>query len=224
MTKTLLNQNRLPKRLGIVLLVLTLLVSAWQIPAFYSKPISNQEAEDYLAIIQQSELPSEAREELLTSLVPFMAADDGQPIYMLNLMRFYRELRTIASNESFNTPQEANAYYESKTLALLARNGGQPLYMGTINSPNVLVQDDELNHWDRLLLIRYPSRRDFLNLLTDPDYALLAPYKMMSLKVLLTASEAQLIMPPLWVCTALASLFIFLSVALVRARRSGEAS
>ena len=46
-----------------------------------------------------------------------------------------------------------------------------------------MVFEPELDNWNRALVTRYPGRREFFELMTDPEYIKVSPYKLASLKV-----------------------------------------
>ena len=62
-----------------------------------------------------------------------------------------------------------------------------------------------------MLLVRYPNRRAFMDLLTDPAYAPLAPYKLQALQLVLTPTTAEIVIPPLPLIVAVLSLILFLA-------------
>lgn len=210
--------------LAAILLAITSGIAFWQNAIPHGHAITAEEADRYMSQVRQLPLPAMLKTELNTSLAAFMAEDDGKPIYMLNLMRFYKQLKPYAGSEQFKSPQEANACYESEAMLPLTLVGGQPIYMGNIHSPNILSQAQALNHWDRLLLVRYPNRRAFVELVTNPAYATIAPFKIMSLELILAPSAAELLLPPYWACFGALSVIFFLLVAWRRERQGRGAA
>lgn len=208
---------------GLALLLLTAITWIWQNPGCWRGPITAAEAEHYLAGVERLPLPAAEREATLAAIRAFMKEDDGQPFYMLNLMRYFPALQPIeGSPVSFSgTPRQSNAYYEEQVMPLLFRVGGYPAYAGSIDGRNVLSPEAEVNDWHRLLLVRYPNRRAFMALMTDPAYAPLAPYKLMALKVVLTPSRSEILLPPLTGLIATLSLILFLATGWWRAVRRG---
>src|SRR5215469_7944620 len=91
-------------------------------------------------------------------------ADDGKPVYMLNLIRFYSQLRTFAGAPEFKgTPEEANAYYEKKITPLWLSHAAYPIFAGASQAKNLINIHPE-REWGRAVVCRYPSRRSFLKL------------------------------------------------------------
>ena len=75
----------------------------------------------------------------------------------------------------------------------------------------------EVDRADRVLLVRYPSRRAFLSLVCDPAYLQIAPYKFAALKLDLLPLEPETVIPdPRWLAAG-GSLIVFLAVGWFRA-------
>lgn len=87
----------------------------------------------------------------------FLAEDDGNPIVMLNLLQF----KPDGGRESYNK-------YSTAILPFLDAVGGEVVYYGTTSTP--LVQPEAGNDWDAVLLVRYPSRSAFSQMVANPDY------------------------------------------------------
>jgi uncharacterized protein (DUF1330 family) len=97
----------------------------------------------------------------------FFAEDDGQPVVMLNLVRFQ--------------PDGGRALYEQYLhLAgpALGRLGAEILFAGDGLTPLAANAGEE---WDAVALVRYPSRRAFADLLADPDYQKADPLRVSAL-------------------------------------------
>ncbi len=85
-----------------------------------------------------------------------MAEDDGEAVVMLNLLRFAGE--------------EGRASYMRYAQAIapaLEKVGGRTVYAGECST--TLVGPDS-HDWDAVLVVRYPSRAAFLEMVKDPDY------------------------------------------------------
>jgi uncharacterized protein (DUF1330 family) len=87
----------------------------------------------------------------------FLQEDDGNPIVMLNLLRF----KPDGGRESYNK-------YARAIVPFLNDVGGEVVYFGDTGTP--LVQPDSNNDWDAVLLVRYPSRQAFSQMVANPDY------------------------------------------------------
>ena len=76
------------------------------------------------------------------------------PVVMLNLLRFKPE----GGSESYSA-------YGTAVAPLLEKAGGEIVYAG---QPNELVIGRD--KWDLMLLVRYPTRGAFLQMITSAEY------------------------------------------------------
>lgn len=90
-----------------------------------------------------------------TDLKSFLEADPESPVVMLNLLRFTEDGR--AGYEAYLRHFRDHA--ESR--------GAEIVYYGTGSLPLVAEPGQE---WDAVLLVRYPTRRTFSEMVADPDY------------------------------------------------------
>ena len=93
-----------------------------------------------------------------TALTPFLAADPGGPVVMLNLLRF--------------TPDGGAARYQDylakfSSSGIQERYGVEIVYGGAGGAPLVAPAGQD---WDMVALVRYPSRQHFVDMVDDPDY------------------------------------------------------
>jgi uncharacterized protein (DUF1330 family) len=87
----------------------------------------------------------------------FLAEDDGEPVTMLNLLRF--------------RPDGGRDRYDAYATAIgpfLKKVGGTVVYFGATSTALVAPPGD--TEWDAVLLVRYPSRRAFSAMVADPEY------------------------------------------------------
>ncbi|MES2016173.1 MAG: hypothetical protein V4484_06715 [Pseudomonadota bacterium] len=196
----------------------------WQSPGIISGKLSAGEIAYHLGVAdKQLTFPGDSKVRILARMKAWAEADDGKPFYMLNLMRHYQQLRQLPGAPIFNgTPQQANAYYEAMVTGMLVRNGGSLPYGSKIEGPALIPvgTDPALDGWSRVLLVRYPNRRAFLQLLSDPAYAPLEPYKMMALEVLLVPTSGDIVLPDLRALCGAALLMLFLLTGWIRSART----
>ncbi|MER7541792.1 DUF1330 domain-containing protein [Actinomadura sp.] len=96
-------------------------------------------------------------------LKQFLAEDPGGPVVMLNLLRF-RE----GGEKSYAR------YSEVVGDAILPRYGAEVLYYGK-GSTALVAEDGQA--WDAVLLVRYPSREVFAQMVADPDFQAVAHFR-----------------------------------------------
>lgn len=83
------------------------------------------------------------------------------PVVMLNLLRFKAD-----------GGRDAYLHYGEGVLPLLARVGGRILWQGRVDA--VVIGDTGADAWDAVVLVEYPSRRAFLDMVLSPDYQAIA--------------------------------------------------
>ena len=209
--------------IGAGLLGLFLGFRFWQSPA---SRLTRSEIDCYLAAIDlQLPLPTEEKKDLLDRLHAWAEADDGKPVCMLNLMRFHErpDLTYPGAPPDFaGSAIEANAYYEANVLHLALGMGAYPLVSGMTQGRNLIPVEPALDDWSRVIMMRYPSRRAFLQLLADPAYAPLEPYKMMSLKIALVPVSGDLVVPNMTLAVGSTLIVLFLTAGWIGATLAGS--
>jgi hypothetical protein len=224
--ETALMKYRYELVLAVIFTVIFAAFCYWQAPG---SRLTSAEIDDYLARIDAgANLPPEEKTPLLTHLRAWGEADDGEPVYMYNLMSYRDQLLQrpgLASQGT--TPQEVNQYYEDAAIALLLKRGNYPVLgnapqgvrSGTFDDTNLIDYSPALNHWDRLLVVRYSSRRDFFELVANPEYLKFMPYKFIASEVALVPTSAELVVPDLRFVLGSALLVLFLLIGWIRAAR-----
>lgn len=91
-----------------------------------------------------------------TAFEAFLAGDDTTPVVMLNLIRF-----------DPNGGRERYAKYLQMARPILARFGAEILLRGD-GLP--ILTAGETQAWDTVVLVRYPLRSAFKNMIADPEY------------------------------------------------------
>jgi uncharacterized protein (DUF1330 family) len=207
--------------LGAIFLGIFLRVWYWFTPG---KKLTPEEIDRNLkAVERQVPLPEGEMPEFLARLRTWAEADDGKPFYMLNLMRYYDELRRFPGAPDFQgSPQESTARYTKHASQMVKKIGGYAMVAGPTQSKNLMAYESDLDNWSQVLLVRYPSRRAFLSLVADPAYAPIEPYKTMALKVILTPVSGNRVTPDMRAVVGGALLSLFLAVGWIRAAARGN--
>jgi uncharacterized protein (DUF1330 family) len=213
--------DRVQLIVGLALAALVAAVFLQQSPGWWRGRLTPAEVDAYLARIDaQVPLPPQQRDEILRRVRAFGAEDDGRPLYMLNVMRYLPKLAAVKGTEGFNgTPAEANARYEAAATPLLLKLGAAATYAGSVRGRNLFGFDAAVDDWSRVLVVRYPSRRAFLDLVSDPAYAPMVPYKLASIDLQLTPTDAEQIFPDYRLAASVIALLVFVSVGWWRAAR-----
>lgn len=209
--------------LVIVLVILVGSVWYWQAPGSKLTP---EEIETYLSQMEVGlPMPAVEKAEFIRRLRGWGHADDGKPVHMLNLIRFNEQMSSVPGHPEFTgTAEEANAYYEQAVLPLLAARGVYPIFASAPQGmgpemgakTNLLGYEEELGGWDRVLLVRYPTRRAFLDMASDSAYMTVVPYKLAAIDLGFIPLDKQYAIPDLRWLAAFLGLAIFGLIKAVR--------
>jgi hypothetical protein len=140
---------------------------------------------------------------------------------MFNLMQFFPRVQTFPGAPAFKgTPEEANARYEKGLIWLWLSHASYPTFIGVPQSKNLLNIQLERT-WGNMTVVRYPSRRTFLKLISHPAYAPLAPYKLIAVDLDLVPVSTGLVIPDLRWLVASGFAIVLLLVMWIHAALSG---
>ncbi len=99
------------------------------------------------------------------------ATNPDEPVYMLNLLR-YREMAEPGHGVDGLSGRQAYEVYGRKFAELKPRFGGEPVWMG--KAQHSVIGEEA---WDIVILVRYPTRRQFVAMMNDADYQAIAPVR-----------------------------------------------
>jgi len=85
------------------------------------------------------------------------AASSPAPVVMLNLLRF----RPDGGRAAYDR-------YAEGVQPCLEQVGASVLWYGSADS--TVIGDERADQWDAVILVRYPSRQAFLDMVTSPQY------------------------------------------------------
>ena len=95
-------------------------------------------------------------------------APSDSPIVMINLLRF-REQADYAPEADAEPCSGTEAYqrYGAAVTPMIGKHGGRALWMGAVAS-TVIAPEGET--WDTAVLVEYPSKQAFLEMVSSPEY------------------------------------------------------
>lgn len=102
--------------------------------------------------------PPEAEPLNREGFIAFSSKLDEGPVQMLNLLSFKPD-----------GGRERYAAYGAAVAPLLERVGGRPLFASEAST--ALIGDGS---WDLVLLVEYPTRQAFIDMISSPDYQAIA--------------------------------------------------
>jgi len=159
--------------------------------------LTQAEIDQYLSIIERLPLPEKRVQKFIARLRPWAEADDGKPVHIFNLIHFFPQLQTFPGAPDFKgTPKQANARYEKSLIWLWLSHASYPTFIGIPQAENLINIQPERT-WENMTVVRYPSRRTFLKLISHPTYAPLAAYKFIAVELDLVPVSSGTMIPDL---------------------------
>jgi len=205
----------------ILAVVIILYVAFWAWHSQGAGKLTQAEIDRYLEMIEKLPLPEKGIQAFIDRLRSWAEADDGKPVYMFNLMHFFSRVRTFPGAPEFKgTPEEANAHYERSLIWLWLSHASYPTFIGVPQAQNLLNIQPERT-WSNMTVVRYPSRRTFLKLISHPAYAPLAPYKLIAVELDLVPVSTGIVIPDLRWLVGGGFAIVLLLVLWIRAALSG---
>lgn len=136
----------------------------------FGGPLTEEEVAHYIARIESREPPPPP--ERLAMLRRFMQEDTGDDFVMVNLIDMYETPLQVAGVEPGETSDAVLAkYMEYMTPQLLRRACHPVLYGRAASSAMDLMNAEGMAAWSAGAGMRYRSRRDMLEIATNPAFA-----------------------------------------------------
>lgn len=101
------------------------------------------------------------------------------PVVMLNLLRFREQAAYLDSSVPACSGRKAYAQYSKLIEPILAAAGGKVLWGG--NSFSALIAPPG-EAWDEVLLVQYPSKEAFLDMVQSTDYQAIVHHRTAALE------------------------------------------
>lgn len=109
-------------------------------------------------------------------LAKMAEGDPNESVVMLNLLN-YRDVALEGFGVDGLSGRDAYGAYGKAFAELNPRFGGEPIWMG--RALNTIIGDED---WDVVILVRYPTRQHFLDMMDDPDYQVISPIRAAAIK------------------------------------------
>ena len=196
------------------------LFSTWYVGC--QSPLQPEEIDGYLARFETRGEAADA--ERLSTMRAFLEADDGREFFMLNLLRLREGPVEMPGEAGEHRAGEVLERYTGFFMPRLLRRAGHPAFFGRAAGSYVEhwgVPPDP--GWSVGAAVRYRSRRDLMELATDPAFRGFHDYKLAALANTLAfpvTPGGVLIGPRLWVALVLALFAALLHLAVGRRPRA----
>ncbi len=136
----------------------------------FGGPLTDEEIEKYMAHFQHGGANSTA--ERLAMLRRFMEEDTGGDFVMVNVIEMYDTPQPIPGVNASDTSDDVLAkYMQYMYPALFARASHPVLFGEAANVAMDLMNAPNMHRWTRGAAMRYRSRRDMLDISTNPAFS-----------------------------------------------------
>jgi uncharacterized protein (DUF1330 family) len=88
---------------------------------------------------------------------------DGE-VVMLNLLKFKER-----AADGDGSGRDAYERYGADVVRMIEERGGKVTFLG--QARHVFIGDTDADDWDVVLLVSYPSRQAFIDMVSTPEYA-----------------------------------------------------
>lgn len=139
-----------------------------------ARTLTPSEVDAYMAVIETQTQNPGGRHDL-PALRKFLEQDDGQPVYTVNLYSFLETADYLEDSEFSGTGEEAYDRFSSVMIPLMIKRGSHPIYGSS-------WADRANSAWDRVVIVRYRSRRDLVDLFATDAFAEASVHKWASLR------------------------------------------
>jgi hypothetical protein len=129
--------------------------------------MSSAEVEMLLERVRRNAEAAEAplASDLMSSIREVAKDDDGREFVMVNLIRFRTKAVYPPGWDYGDDPHAADTRYNRAVVPLLPKRACIPVFLG--RSAGRFLAPEGTAPWDCVALVRYRSRRDFLELCAD---------------------------------------------------------
>ncbi|MEM6709662.1 MAG: hypothetical protein AAF648_12840 [Pseudomonadota bacterium] len=148
-------------------------------------PLQPEEIDAYLDALRSREdgslrAGSDGVDE--ASMRRFLEADDGGQFIMVNLLDLNDSPPTVPGADPGESAASLLGRYMEFMYPALFRRACHPIWAGRVAGPAVdLIGVPDGGHWEQAALMRYRSRRDLMDIASNPEFAGRHDFKMAAL-------------------------------------------
>ena len=136
----------------------------------FGGPLTDEEVEYYMARYE-SRTPTPSP-RWLASMRKFMEQDTGDDFVMVNVIDMYDTPLQIEGVEPGESSDDVDAKYMEFMLPEMLSRACHPVFYGLAASEAVdVINADGMEDWSKGAGVRYRSRRDMLNISTNPAFS-----------------------------------------------------
>lgn len=205
-----MNRNKLFSRLVIVIPCMLFLVGMLWYQG--GERLSSEEIDHYIDLIEnQPQNPGGQHD--MAALRQFLETDDGKAFYTVNLYKYHDQAQYQDGRSSGGTGREAFDRFSKVMVRLLLQHSSHPIFGSNWAS-------DNNSGWDRIVIVRYRSRRDIVDIFASQEFAEASAHKWAGLERNERLLVQGLHIPEFYLPMLLSALLIgFIFYAILRVQR-----
>jgi len=112
-----------------------------------------------------------------------LAETDDKPIFMINMLKFNDKAKYNTNNSSSEntslTGKEAYTKYQMEVTPLLQKVGGILFWIGSVKHSFIGTKKES---WDAVMIVKYPSIKNFLSMVTSKEYKIVSDHRLAALE------------------------------------------
>ena len=136
----------------------------------FEGPLTEAEIGHYLELSKEQDPDSSAED--LARIRAFMREDTGDDFVMINVIHLYDTPLQIDGVEAVETTDDVLAKYMEYMFPAMISRASHPVFQGPAVSPAMdIMNADGMEIWSAGAGVRYRSRRDLLEIGTNPAFA-----------------------------------------------------
>ena len=155
----------------IVLAVLSVLLYSY---SDGEDPLTAAEVDAYITKISaQTEIPGGQHD--MDALREFLQHDDGKEFYTVNFYKYHKTAKYVGQPGISISGEAAYDKFSSVMVNLLGQQASHPIFGST-------WLDGASQDWDRMVIVRYRSRRDIAEIFANNEFAEASAHKWASIE------------------------------------------
>ncbi len=137
----------------------------------FKGPLSAEEIDHYLALFTENNPGSSPQQ--LANMRAFMEQDTGDDFVMINIIDMYEQPLQIEGVEAGESSDQVLGRYMEYMLPAMLSRASHPVFMGNAVTPRAMdvMNAEGFESWTRGAGVRYRSRRDLLDIATNPEFS-----------------------------------------------------
>ena len=131
------------------------------------KPMSQEEVEHLIALMAKNvaEHQGQPNPALRDDFRTLASSDDGNEFIMVNLIKYRAKAKYPDGYRYDDDPLAADARYNAAVAPSLLKRAGIPIFMS--KKMGSFIDPEDIDQWDKVVLVRYRSRRDLMQMAAE---------------------------------------------------------